>query len=100
MAAAAHGGMVCRPGLRGTSQLLAAVGLSPAGTRRVSVYTGTIMETPTMRTMAIGTPKSPSARRTCKRLESRDQFAVVSEKVCCFGGIFLYNCQLRKSKII
>lgn len=65
MARVAQNGMVSRPGFRGTNQDRGAVGVSPAGTRRVSVQTGTKLEMATMRTMAIGTPKSPRARRAC-----------------------------------
>lgn len=66
MANAAQAGMVPSPSLSGTNQERCAVGLSPSGTRSVSVHTGTAHDSPTISTIAIGTPKSPSARRACK----------------------------------
>lgn len=65
IAIVAHSGIVSSPLLRGTSQERFEVGLRPSGTCNFSVQTGTKQDIPTIKTIAIGTPKSPSARRAC-----------------------------------
>lgn len=82
---AAQKGMVSRPGLSGTSQERSVVGVRPAGTRSVSVHTGTKHDRPTIIAIAIGTPKSPKARRACAHTRSPyayDTLTIISTEWC------------------
>lgn len=69
MAPAAQTGIVAIPVPSGTSHGRGAVGLRPSGTCSVSVHTGTATDSATITTIAMGTPKSPSARRACNHAE-------------------------------